>query len=102
MIKLTIKELFATFQIVKEMIEVNGQPFTGHAKRLLYKMQPELEYLQKADKEDVEAVADKELNFGEYLPSPQHYPQEYKQVLEKVCGELPEKETQIEKLLSNE
>lgn len=98
-ITLTINEIPQVFSILRDVLDVNEQPFVGQAKRLLFKLQPEIEYIQKCDKEDLESIKDKELNFGDKIAPPEHFPSEYSPILEKVCNKLPEKKSQIEGLL---
>lgn len=99
MIKLKVKELYPAFKLLADLIQTNNQPFVGQAKRLQYKLQPELNYYLKCTVEDRDAINDQELTFGEHIAQPEYYPQESRPILIKLCGEVPEPEIQIKKLL---
>lgn len=100
-IKIKVSDVIQTANILNDLIEVTKQPFVGNARRLLFKLQPEIKYIQQADQEDLESVQDKEIDLGEQIPAPDVYIDEYRPILEKLCGELPEQTSQIGQLVDD-
>jgi len=98
-IQLKINEITRAWEIISDLATLNQQPFAGYARRLLFKMQPEIKYINQAKPDDLKAIADKAVNFGEKIPPPQHFPDEYVPMLEKLCSSVPVKKSQIEAMI---
>ena len=99
MITLTPTQIAQTFVQLRELIEVNGQPFVGQAKRLLYELQPEYKYLQDISAEDRQAIQDREIEFGQPIAQPSHYANEHVDMLNWVCeGKVEPKKSKLAEL----
>ncbi len=99
-ITLKVSEVTKTALQLSDLISLNEQPFKGQGRRLLFKLQPELNFLKNSSKDDIEAVKDKTISLGEKIVAPKHYPDEYKDTITKLCDGIVVKESQIEKLLT--
>lgn len=101
MIKLKINELIPTQHVLNELIEVNEQPFKANAKILIYKISNEIDFIRKSalSKEDIEIISDEEVTFGAKIPAPVNFPAEFTFILEKICNELPNNETQSKAII---
>ena len=98
-IRLKVNDIVKTFNTLNDLVESNGSPFRGQARRLLFEMQPDYKFILSSSEQDLKDVQDKDIEFGEKIVAPQYYPDEYKPILEKVCKELPEKKSKVEQLM---
>lgn len=93
-------EVTFLFDVLADLISANQQPFEGQAKRILYKLQPEIKFIRQSEKDDLEAILDMDIDLGQKIQAPQHFPDEYENILKKVCHSMPVKESQLKKKFS--
>lgn len=99
-IEIKVSEVAQAWNILNDLIQVNDNPFKGNARRLGFKLQPEVKFLQSCDDKDYEAVKDKKIQLGEKIPPPTDFPDEYSEFLGKICTSVPVKSSKIESLLN--
>lgn len=100
-IEIKIDDIYKVAAVLSDLTQVNTQPHLGHLKRKLYKLQPEVNYIQQAEQDDLEAVKDNKISLGEPMPCPPHFLEQHEEVLEMLCEKVNRKESQIEKLIDN-
>lgn len=98
-IELKVSEVAQAWNIINDLININDNPFKGNARRLVFKLQPEVKFLQECDEKDFEAVKDKKIELGEKIPPPTDFPNEYSEFLGKLCTSVPVKSSKIESML---
>ena len=98
-ITIKVSDVGSVWTALTDLIGLNENPFKGQARRLLFKLQPEVKFLQESDPEDIRAVQEKTIDLGERISPPESFPDEYTDVLEKVCTGVPQKQSQISKML---
>lgn len=101
-ITIQVSDVNQVWAVLNNLIPITEQPFSGNARRLLFKLQTEKKYLEGASPEDIQAVADKEITLGEKIPPPDVYLEEQRPILEKLCKELPEQKSQIAELVDEQ
>lgn len=98
-ISLTIAELGQSWAMLADLISLNDNPFKAHARRLAFKLQPEIKFLQSCDEKDIEELKDKTIELGEKIPPPSDFPDEYSDFIGKICTSVPVKESKIKSML---
>jgi len=81
-----LRHLPAVWQALHGTIPFNENPFAVQGQRMLFELQPDIQYLSKLSKEDFEALGDLTKTYNA-LPVPSHYGQEHVEGLNFICNE---------------
>jgi len=98
--KIKIKDIPQIFATVNHLSTVNPDPFHTRALQLLYRLQPEMNFLQSLSGEKMEVVAEQEHEIDlPPLPAPEFYGIQHEDVLGLVCEKIEKRKSEIETLL---
>lgn len=100
-IKIKTSEVEQVFRMLNVLIECNDQPFRGHARKLVFDLQPEKRFLDAAPASDIEAIWGKEISLGPKIPPPDSYADQHRDLLQKICSDLPEKTSRLSKIIES-
>lgn len=99
-ITVKVKDIPQIFGVVNHLSTVNNDPFKTRALQLLYRLQPEMKFLQSLSEEKRGVVADQEYEIGLLkLPCPEFYGQEHEEVLKMICEKVEKRKSEIEDLI---
>ena len=100
--KIKIKDIPQIFSVINHLSMVNQEPFRTRAMQLLYKLQPDIKFLQGLKKEQVDIIKDQDHEIDlEPLPAPEFYGQEHEKILTLVCKDVKERKSTIQNLLKD-